>query len=223
MPCEGFRGVMSCRCVEECWESMEKHTRRGRFISVSDKICFTTRDGHAPHLSDAPANLSDLIFFARARLKMPDGWVRDDSVPRRGHDLDGRSWPTSASRRSVRSARYRGPTLTARNPAATLVRASRRPTMARARDACATKGSWVRRARIPTPPSASTDAASTERASTVSADASAAGLDWTARYRTTRRLAAGFASPSMPQPTSTRCPQSSPWSLSTSATRARGA
>lgn len=82
MPCDGFHGVMSCRCMEECWERMERHTARGWFITAMDKICFTARSGQVPTQSDMPANISGLLFFIRAKMKLPSGWEVDQSLPR---------------------------------------------------------------------------------------------------------------------------------------------
>ncbi|KAL1503431.1 hypothetical protein AB1Y20_011919 [Prymnesium parvum] len=76
MPCEGFNGPMSCACARECFLAMERHSTRGRFLAIKDKICFEAegrRDG--VQLSDVPANLSGVRFYSRWRLPVPRGWA----------------------------------------------------------------------------------------------------------------------------------------------------
>eukprot|EP00966_Prymnesium_polylepis_P065221 1513761-Prymnesium_polylepis.1 len=67
MACQGFAGVMSCDCFDECAAAMG----RG---SVHHKVCFVPSVDllarNATMLSDAPANLSDVRFFARKRMRM---------------------------------------------------------------------------------------------------------------------------------------------------------
>ena len=71
---------MSCRCAHECKLALERYNPQGsvRFISLNDKICFTHR-GHEPQLSDVPADLSDVTFYARYSLSTP-GWEGDATV-----------------------------------------------------------------------------------------------------------------------------------------------
>ena len=59
MACEGFRGVMSCKCLDQCAAGMGVG-------SIKNKICFAA-PGRATH-SDVPANLSGTRFYARHRL-----------------------------------------------------------------------------------------------------------------------------------------------------------
>lgn len=99
MPCEGFGGVMSCRCAEECWATVERHTARRYFIATNDKVCFTRSNGDALESSDMLNNLSDVRFFARARLPLPPGWEVDP----RDSTYDG-GWVSSLKLRWARLA-----------------------------------------------------------------------------------------------------------------------
>ena len=67
MACEGFNGVMSCKCLEQCTAAMGKG-------SVKNKICFKSPDPP----SDLPANLSATRFYVRPRLRLDvraKGWA----------------------------------------------------------------------------------------------------------------------------------------------------
>jgi hypothetical protein len=111
MACQGFGGLMSCKCMEECINTIERYSVGGRFLSVKDKICFEV-NGRAPETSNGPTNLSHARFFARARLNVSrweidssiastrEGWIADpDSRPR---------WAKVANYVRVKALRPRG-------------------------------------------------------------------------------------------------------------------
>ena len=57
MTCSGFTGIMSCECFDQCVASMGAS-------AVSRKICFERKDGLRSNVSDIPADLSAVRFFA---------------------------------------------------------------------------------------------------------------------------------------------------------------
>ncbi|KAL1528166.1 hypothetical protein AB1Y20_009527 [Prymnesium parvum] len=107
MACEGFHGVMSCRCAAECSAAFERYNAKDsvRFLSISDAVCFT-HAGEEPPLSDTPANLSAVRFYARYSLPTP-GWELDPSVPatRVGRMLHGKPRWAAASRVAIKALR----------------------------------------------------------------------------------------------------------------------
>ena len=107
MPCEGFNGPMSCACAEECFKTLERHSTRGRFLAIKDKICFE-QNGRAPSLSDAPRDLSKTRFYCRWRLSLPVGWELDPRVPAGvGGWVNGRlpRWAVLADARRLKAIR----------------------------------------------------------------------------------------------------------------------